>query len=124
MQLNEDNSACDYHIKGYSEQGIQVNDRLLTNSFIITPSQLHTPWPVATLADVTPAQLQTILEIDPSPSLVLLGTGDTLLWPSTHLLDIFYQHHIGVEVMTTPAACRTYNLLAAEGRRFVCAMIV
>lgn len=51
-----------------------------------------------------------------APELVLFGTGDTQIFPAPALMAPLYQKHIGFEVMNTPAACRTFNLLIAEDR--------
>lgn len=59
-----------------------------------------------------------------SPELVLLGTGSRLLHPDRRLLAPLHQARIGVEVMDTPAACRTFNILLAEGRKVVAALRV
>lgn len=51
-----------------------------------------------------------------APELILFGTGDTQVFPAPALLAPLYQKRIGFEVMNTRAACRTFNLLIAEGR--------
>ena len=58
------------------------------------------------------------------PEVVLLGTGGTHRFPHPRLTRALAEAGIGVEVMDTPAACRTFNILAAEGRKVVAALIV
>ena len=58
------------------------------------------------------------------PEIVLLGTGATLRFPRPALSHCLTQAHIGLEVMDTAAACRTYNILVAEGRRVLAALLL
>jgi uncharacterized protein len=62
--------------------------------------------------------------VELAPEIVLLGTGASLRFPEPALLAPLYKAGIGVEVMDTPAACRTYNILLAEGRKVLAAVIV
>jgi uncharacterized protein len=58
------------------------------------------------------------------PEVVLLGTGARQRFPHPRLTDPLASAHVGVEVMDTRAACRTFNILMGEGRRVVAALIV
>jgi uncharacterized protein len=58
------------------------------------------------------------------PELVLFGTGEHLRFPDAKLLARLSAARIGTEVMDTRAACRTYNILAEEGRDVAAAMII
>ena len=58
------------------------------------------------------------------PEIVLLGTGAAFSFPEPRKLASLHQAGIGVEVMDTAAACRTYNILMAEGRNVVAALVV
>ena len=59
-----------------------------------------------------------------APEIVLLGTGPTLRFPHPRLTRALTDARIGLEVMDTPAACRTFNILAAEGRKVLAALLV
>jgi uncharacterized protein len=59
-----------------------------------------------------------------APETVLLGTGTRQLFPHPRLLQALSAAHVGVEVMDTRAACRTFNILVAEDRRVAAALIV
>jgi len=54
----------------------------------------------------------------------LLGTGLQLSFPPQDCLSVLQQKNIGYEVMDTAAACRTFNVLAAEGRDVILAMLM
>jgi len=62
--------------------------------------------------------------LDYEPEIVLLGTGDVQRFPHPRLLAKLGEAHVGVEVMDTGAACRTFNILVAEGRRVAAALTV
>lgn len=89
----------------------------ITVSLILTPSFLMQDWigPDETLTQV---HLQQILAT--GPELIILGTGPKIAFPDPALLAHCHQAGVGLEVMDTGAACRTYNVLSAEGRK-VCA---
>jgi uncharacterized protein len=59
-----------------------------------------------------------------APEIVLLGTGTTQRFPPPRLMRALIDARVGVEVMDTPAACRTFNILAAEGRRVAVALLL
>ncbi len=59
-----------------------------------------------------------------NPEIVLFGTGQHLRFPPQECLAIIQQQNIGYEVMDTAAACRTFNVLAAEGRDVILAMLM
>jgi uncharacterized protein len=58
------------------------------------------------------------------PEVVLLGTGPSIRFPHPSLTRPLIDAGVGLEVMDTPAACRTYNILAAEGRSVVAALLL
>ena len=79
-------------------------------------------WDAPDAAALRPAHFERIAEL--APEVVLYGSGASLRFPSPALLRSLYARGIGVETMDTAAACRTYNVLAGEGRRVVAALIV
>ena len=58
------------------------------------------------------------------PEIVLLGTGAAQRFPHPRLLASLTAARVGVEVMDTRAACRTFNILVAEGRRVAAALVM
>lgn len=59
-----------------------------------------------------------------NPELVLIGTGQNLHFPPQDCLSVLQQNNLGYEVMDTGAACRTYNVLCAEGRDVILATLM
>ncbi len=100
-----------------------IQRRTLTQSVVVTPKYLVADWPPQSLGAVTTDHIQAIAE-NLAPEIVLLGTGKDLSWPPTSLLTPLIEKGIGVEVMDTPAACRTYNILMFESRRVAAALLM
>lgn len=115
MQLTQDLPDYAYTLRMADGRQAKVNDRLLTRSFILAPDTLVEHWDAPAAAELQPQQLQPLLELN--PALVLLGTGERQVFPPAAALALFLTRGIGIEVMNNAAAARTYNVLAAEGRR-------
>jgi uncharacterized protein len=93
----------------------------LDSSFIVSPRHLLRDWPPAHVDELQAEHLDAIIELQ--PELVLLGTGPRLSFPSPKLLAELHRQRIGIEVMDTAAACRTYNILMTEGRFVVAGLM-
>lgn len=91
--------------------------RTITTSMILTPEVLIEGW-IAPNEALALAHMEQILEIE--PEIIVLGTGQRIQFPAPALMAHCQSQRVGLEVMDTGGACRTYNILAAEGRR-VCA---
>lgn len=93
-----------------------------TRSLILTGQQVITDWEPSQPGELTAAHLEAVLSLD--PELVLLGTGSRQQFPPMDILQPLHQARIGIEVMDTAAACRTFNILVAEGRHVVAALMM
>lgn len=122
MKLHSSDTAGLLAITAYDAESIAVNGRRLTKSFLLTPHQLIENWPPASVDNLTAADLQAIAEL--GCPIVLLGTGARQRFPAPALLRPLIQRRIGVEIMDSHAACRTYNILMAEGREVAAALII
>jgi len=107
---------------GYGAGYVEVNGRRLAASAIVTATSVAENWGPTSVETISVAQVAAIAEL--APEIVLLGSGATFRFPEPALLAPLYAAHIGVEVMDTNAACRTYNILLGEGRNVVAALIV
>ncbi len=114
MKLHLDNTAGAHRITGYGTGYVSVDEKRLTRSFVLTPERLITDWSPQTVTELDEAALETVARL--RPSIVLLGTGAEQCFPPSSLIAPMLGKGIGIEVMTTAAACRTYNILVAEGR--------
>jgi uncharacterized protein len=109
-------------ITAYGDGYVEVDARRYEASLIILPERVIADWPVPAFADLASRHLGALVEY--RPEIVLLGTGRRHRFPAPALLAELIMHDIGVEVMDSQAACRTYNILAAEGRRVAAALIL
>ena len=120
FSLDQDMSA--YRIRRYDKGIIQVNDVEYRRSLILSPDRLIPNWPPTAVAAITPNDCAVILELD--PEIILLGTGNTLVFPEPDQLQPIYRSGKGIEIMDTAAACRTFMVLSAEHRKVVAALLV
>ena len=122
MSLALDENQAKYQIKAYQPGQIQVNDMILTASLIISAHELQQNWPPQHIDELTREHLLPILQL--KPAILLIGTGAALQFPEVEIYGELLNHGIGVEIMNTSAACRTYNILTAEGRNVAAALII
>ncbi len=122
MKFHLDNSEGLNLVNGYDGDGIVVNRRRHEASLILSPQQITERWPIDSAESIDAAHCERIAEH--GAEVVLLGTGRRHVVIDLRWLAWFGQRGMGLEVMDTRAACRTYNILAAEGRRVVAALIV
>ena len=90
---------------------------------IVTADRLIDNWSPQAVDELTPEHLQALL-LDAKPAIVLLGTGGKLCFPHPKVTQIMTAARIGLEVMDTKAACRTYNILVQEGREVAAALLL
>lgn len=102
-------------IRSVSETAIRVNDTEYDESIVLTPDDRLTMWSNKPIADLTDADFGLV--VDSKPEIVLLGTGATNVFAPRELTFAFARKGIGLEIMDTAAAARTFNVLANEGRR-------
>jgi len=96
-------------------------DQLYTGSIIVSPNRLITDWPVTSPGDITADHVGQILDLE--PEIVLIGTGPRQVFLQPEMLMQFYKQGVGVEVMSTRAACDTFNIIVSEGRNVVAALV-
>lgn len=121
MKLHLSRSPNTYLITGYASDHIQVNGMRHEASLVVLPDEVISGW-ANHMSQLTQAHFETL--VLRAPEIILLGTGKTLRFPSPALYAGLLRANIGVEIMDTAAACRTYNILAAEGRRVAAALIL
>lgn len=122
MKLHLTTASGVHLITGYGDGYVEVDARRYEASLIILPERVVADWPVPNFDALTSRHLGALAEH--RPEIVLLGTGRRHRFPSPALVADLVMHHIGLEVMDSRAACRTYNILVAEGRRVAAALIL
>jgi uncharacterized protein len=109
-------------ITGHGLGWVAVNGETVRHSLVVSARGDRLDWQAAQFEALTAAHFEQLLDL--RPELVVFGSGQRLRFPPPALLRALVGQNIGVETMDTPAACRTYNILAAEGRRVVAALLV
>ena len=109
-------------ITHYDTQTVVVDGRSLKRSFIVSADALLEDWRPRTISDLTETDLEKIVAFE--PEIALLGTGQSHRFPPSRLLATFLERGVSLEIMTTSAACRTYNLIRAEDRRVVAGILL
>ncbi len=122
MRLNLEQSAGINIIHAVAADEIRVGERVLRKSVIIGTRDIIADWPVTSTHQLDEKSLESVLALE--PDVVLLGTGRRLAFPSRQVYGAVLARNIGLEVMDTAAACRTFNILAGEGRRVAAALIL
>lgn len=122
MKLHSPVTAGLFSITAYDAGHIEVNGRRLTKSFLLTPQRLIEDWSPASVDSLMESDLLAVAEL--GCPIVLLGTGRRQHFPARALLRPLLERRLGVEVMDTFAACRTYNILMSEGRDVAAALIL
>jgi uncharacterized protein len=107
---------------GYGAGYVVVNHVRYEAHLIVLPESIIHDWDVPGFAGLTVQHFEHLVSL--KPEIVLLGTGATLRFPPPALSRCLTAARIGLEVMDTSAACRTYNILTAEGRKVLAALLV
>jgi len=106
----------------YGEGWVEVNGARHRSSLAVGARVIVPDWTAGTIEAVTEAEIAALAGM--GPEIVLLGSGASFRFPDPARLAPLHRARIGVEVMDTRAACRTYNILLSEGRKVVAALIV
>jgi uncharacterized protein len=122
MQLHLERPDYTFFLRGADGTSALVNERRLTASFILSPNTLIEQWPVGHVAAMVPADLDALFALQ--PELILLGCGAVQAFPPPATMAACLSRGIGLETMTNPAAARTFNVLASEGRRVVSGFVL
>lgn len=112
-------------ISAYDHGCINIKNQRYTNSLILTFSGKISPWSCTSFEELTPAHFSSLL-LPPFelPEIIIFGSGKKLRFLHPCYFADLIDGNIGVETMDTAAACRTYNILAEEGRKVVAALLI
>jgi len=122
MQISREEGTVSNAIIAYAVGEIRMRDRVFHASLIAMRDAVIEQWMPAPVEQLTIDDFAQLLEH--SPEVVILGTGPKQRMPPPELFAAFASRGIGLEVMDTGAACRTYNLLLSEYREVAVALIV
>lgn len=108
-------------VTAYDQSGVEINTIRFTHSLIVMPEKAPTPWPVASFDSLAPEHFEQLDAL--APDVVIVGTGGRQRFIHPKLATVLTRRRIGIECMDNQAACRTYNILMAEGRKVALALI-
>jgi uncharacterized protein len=109
-------------IDAYGNGGFRFAGMSHRGSLLLLPSGIRA-WEPLAIEDVRPLHLREALAEAGSFDFLLLGTGRVLAAPAVSVRQAFAEAAVGLEIMNTGAACRTYNVLLGEGRAVAAALI-
>jgi uncharacterized protein len=108
-------------IAAYEPGRVKIRGHFHSVSLVIYPRELDTDWSANHVQDLDGKALRSIA--DKKPELVIIGTGETQLFPDPRVFIPLMDAGIGYEVMDNTAACRTFNILISEGREAALALL-
>ena len=122
MKFHVSDAIGQNRFTGYGDGYVSINHQRVEHSVVVAPGREVAPWSVSSFDALAATDFEKLLEL--APEIVIVGTGDTLRFPHPTLTRALTARSVGVEVMDTRAACRTYNILIAEGRQVVAAILI
>jgi len=121
MKMHADRPEGANAISRHAPEGVIVAGVEHRSSVLVPWRGAVQPWGLDRFEALTEASFEPVLALE--PGLVIFGSGARLRFPPPAILKALMARRIGFEVMDTPAACRTYNVLLAEGRAVVAALL-
>jgi uncharacterized protein len=122
MKLQSTETQQYQTVTAYDDRGIELNAVRFDHSLLVLPETPPAIWPVHHFDALTSEHFD---QIDATqPDVVILGTGPRQRFVHPRLIANLTARRIGVECMDNQAACRTYNILMAEGRKVALALIL
>lgn len=121
MKLHQAAQDKTFLFTAIDKQSVKINQQTYTGQLILKPSEVLENW--------TSHWFETLDEQDfvrlagLGTQIVLLGTGGRIRFPPQQLLRPIAEAGLGLEIMDLAAACRTYNILASEGRSVAAALL-
>jgi len=144
MQVTLETNAANYRIHAYeagqitvavpkalepvpddhvdNSAGLSLWRDTLNHSLVVCPEQLIRNWGADQLTELEPHHFKQLIDLN--IEILLFGSGKSLQRPSESMLSDLYSAGIGVEIMDTGAACRTFNILMNDGRRVAAALLI
>jgi uncharacterized protein len=122
MKFQPDSLAGTNTVSRHESGAVWINGKRWDHSVLVPWRGDVQRWPLDALAELTAGHFEQVRSM--KPELVIFGSGPRLQFVSPALYRSLIEGRIGIETMDTGAACRTYNVLASEGRSVVAALLV
>jgi uncharacterized protein len=121
MKLTDESTRRIQLVRAYSPGAVRVGELLVQHSCLLRADRIE-EWRPKRLSQLTVEDWEPVFALE--PELVVLGSGSTQRFPDTALMAAVLARGIGLEVMDSGAACRTYNILVTEDRPVVAALLL
>ena len=121
MKLHAEKNSGNY-IQSVTSEAVLIGGQSYRDGVIVSAARIIADWRPRPVAELQIEDFQAALDLE--PDVILFGTGITHCFASNRLMTTIMSRGIGFEVMATAAACRTYNVLLAEDRRVVAALLL
>ncbi|MFT3665744.1 Mth938-like domain-containing protein [Piscinibacter sp.] len=121
MKMHADRPEGANAISRHAPEGVIIAGVAYRDSVLVPWQGAVQPWAVQRFESLSEQSFEPVIAL--APELVLFGSGGRLRFPPPAVLRALMARRIGFEAMDTPAACRTYNVLLAEGRAVVAALL-
>jgi uncharacterized protein len=122
MNFSQDTDESNTNIHSYTDEYFVINQFKFDCHCQLHRSGFAEAWSPTDVSQLNLADFKAL--IDCKPEVIILGSGNKLKFPNNELRREFNRLNIGLEVMDTGAACRTYNVLLSEGRNVAAAMLL
>jgi uncharacterized protein len=123
MKFSEDSSTRNRLITHYDAESITLDEQQYRHSIIVSDEHSPQRWEAGlSFTTLTTAALEPLLAL--KPEIILLGTGSRQYFMPPQLMHHILSAGIGCEVMSTAAACRTFNIIVGEGRHVAAGLII
>ena len=122
MKLHLSNLGDTKLFTAHGADHVMVNGERYTTHIVVSAEAVRNDWQAPSFDELSEAHFSYFLAL--KPEILLLGTGARQRFPHPRLYRALTDAHIALECMDTPAACRTYNILVAEDRKVVAAILL
>jgi len=122
MKLHQQSTPNVNTIRAFEPGRIKINDQFYDNSLLVSAERIEKNWGIKKPEELTVEIIQELLAHQ--PEIIIIGTGLHHHFLDPRLLLTANQQGTGIEIMTTEAACHTYNILLGEDRVVLAALIV
>ena len=109
-------------ITGYGPGWVRVAGERIEHSVVISSTGVQFAWAASSFDSLNAEHFEQLAAL--GTELVIFGSGARLRFPPPPLTRALIERQIGLETMDSPAACRTYNFLLAEGRHVALALLL
>ncbi|WP_455373428.1 Mth938-like domain-containing protein [Limibacillus halophilus] len=109
-------------VESYALRGFKISGEWVEGAVLLLPTQVI-PWQASDPHALTPKDFEPLFEFGEPPEILLIGLGASGFLPPKSLREALRAKGPVADAMATGPACRTYNVLMAEGRRVAAALL-